>query len=181
MGYALPAALGAAAGRPDITVVCVTGDGSLQTNIQELQTLRHYGFNVKLFVISNDGYASIRNTQKGFFSGQYIGASRDSGVSLPDLEAVAASYALPYLPVRDRETLTPTLREALERSGPLIVEVHAQPEQVVIPTVASRKLANGGLRSNPLHVMHPLLPDEVLKRELGPYLDLEAFNETQAE
>lgn len=179
MGYALPAAIGAAAAAPERTVICVTGDGSLQTNIQELQTVRHNGLRVKLFVIDNDGYASIRNTQKGFFAGQFVGASRDSGVSTPPLEPIAAAYGLPYVAIDDRASMTAQIRDALASEGPTIVGVRAQPQQMVIPTVTSRKTASGGLRSNPLHVMHPLLPGEVMERELGPYLDLAAFESAE--
>src|SRR5262249_43094830 len=95
MGWALPAALGAAAADPGRTVVAVVGDGSMQTNLQELQTLRHYGFNVKLIVISNDGYASIRGTQTRFFRGFYVGSTQESGVSIPNMQRIAAAYDLP--------------------------------------------------------------------------------------
>jgi acetolactate synthase-1/2/3 large subunit len=179
MGYALPAALGAAVASPDRTIICVTGDGSLQTNIQELQTLRHNGLRVKLFVIDNDGYASIRNTQKGFFAGQFVGASRDSGVSTPPLEPIAAAYGIPYVAIEDRAAMAANIREVLASDGPAVIGVRAQPQQTVIPTVTSRKTAAGGLRSNPLHVMHPLLPRELMERELGPYLDLASFESSE--
>ena len=178
MGYALPAAIGAAAGAPDKTIVSVTGDGSLQTNIHELQTLIHYGFRVKLFVINNDGYASIRNTQKGFFKGQFVGASRDSGVSTPPLAEIAAAYRLPYVAIDNRAQMPRLIREALASEGPTVIGIRAQPGQIIIPTVTSRQLPGGGLRSNPLHVMHPLLPDQTLEKELGEFIDLEAFKDS---
>ena len=167
MGYALPAAIGAAAAAPDVTVVCVTGDGSLQTNVHELQTLSHNQLNVKVFIVDNDGYASIRNTQKGFFAGNFVGASRDSGVSTPPLDKLADAFGLDFIAIDDRTSMAEQIRDALSRKGPVLVAVRAQPNQSVIPTVASQRLPDGSMRSNPLHVMSPLLPDEVLDRALN--------------
>lgn len=167
MGYALPAAIGAAAASPAETVICVTGDGSLQTNIHELQTLSHYGLNVKLFIINNDGYASIRNTQKGFFAGKYVGASRDSGVSIPPLDKIAEAFGLRYIGIDTRESMRGLISRALETPGPLVIGIRAQVNQVIIPTVSSVQLPNGSMRSNPLHRMSPELPADELAREFG--------------
>jgi acetolactate synthase-1/2/3 large subunit len=167
MGFALPAAIGAAAAAPERTVVCVTGDGSLHLNVHELATLTHNGFNVKLFIIDNDGYASIRNTQKGFFAGQFIGASRDSGVSLPSLDKLAAAYGIRLEDMHKGEDLTATICRVMALKGPVLCRVHAQVNQLVIPGVASRQLPDGRMRSNPLHVMSPLLPENVLAAALG--------------
>lgn len=165
MGYALPASIGAAAADTEHTVICVTGDGSLMTNVHELQTLAHAGLTVKVFVIDNDGYASIRNTQKGFFKGRFIGASRDSGVSTPDLSSLATAFSLPFERIDDRTTIAERIRQILASPGPALVGVTAQPGQVIIPTVVSHQTPEGGLRSNPLHVMYPPLPDTVLAKE----------------
>ena len=126
MGYALPAAIGLACGKNDDAVVCVTGDGSLQTNIHELQTLKHYNFNIKLFIIQNDGYASIRNTQRGFFSGKFVGASRDSGVSLPPLNKIADAYGLPYVLIECREKMHDLIHYVMSQSGPVICEIQGK-------------------------------------------------------
>ena len=174
MGFALPASIGMAAANPGKPIICVTGDGSLQTNIQELQTLKHNGMNVKLVVVSNDGYASIRNTQKGFFAGTFVGASRDSGVSTPDLRKIADAYGLPYVRVDDRACMSATLGEAFAGQGPLVIDVIAQPGQVIIPTVTSMKLADGSLRSKPLHLMYPDLPQETIAAEFGDLQELQA-------
>ncbi len=165
MGYALPAAIGCAAADKSRPVVCVTGDGSLQMNIQELQTLKHYNLNVKLFVINNEGYASIRNTQKGFFHGQYVGASNDSGVTMPCLEKIVAAYDLAYIAIDNRATLAEQIAKALQTLGPVVVGIKAQPGQVILPATASVKLADGRMRSNPLQKMSPELPPEVFAEE----------------
>lgn len=167
MGYALPAAIGVAAASPGRPVICVTGDGSLQANIHELQTLKHYGLNVKLFVINNDGYASIRNTQKGFFNGKYVGASRDSGVSMPPLDKISETFGLPYIAVDSRDMMRSLIAKALQGSGPTVIGIRAQTDQVIIPTVSSVQLPNGSMRSNPLHLMSPELPAEVLAQEIA--------------
>lgn len=166
MGFALPAAIGMAAA-DNKPVVCVTGDGSLQTNIQELQTLKHNQPNIKLFVINNDGYTSIRNTQKGFFSGRYVGASQDSGVSVPDLAKVAPAYGLSYVAIDSRDDLVAQIRAVMAMPGPVVCGVRSQVNQQIIPTVSSRKLADGSLRSNPLHLMSPDLPADILTAAIG--------------
>jgi acetolactate synthase-1/2/3 large subunit len=165
MGYALPAAIGCAATDEKLLVICVTGDGSLQLNIQELQTLKHYRPNVKLFVIKNEGYASIRNTQKGFFNGQCIGSSNDSGVSMPSIENVATAYGLCYIEVDDRKAMKAQIAKALQTPGPVVIGIRAQANQIIIPTVASVQLPNGSMRSNPLQRMSPDLPADVFAAE----------------
>lgn len=170
MGYALPAAIGCAATNSKLVVICVTGDGSLQLNIQELQTLKHYGLNVKLFVINNEGYASIRNTQKGFFNGQYVGASNDSGVSMPSIENIVTAYGLSYIAVDDRKAMKALITKALKTPGPVVVGIRAQANQVIIPTVASVQMSDGSMRSNPLQKMSPDLPVDVFEAEFESVL-----------
>jgi acetolactate synthase-1/2/3 large subunit len=155
MGWALPASFGVAAADPSKSVIAVFGDGSLQTNIQELQTLVHHGFDIKLFVINNGGYGSIRNTQKNFFQGFCVGSTPESGVSLPSIEKIAAAYGVPFLRVEDRSHAPERIKEALVSRGPLLCEVMAQKEQRIMPVVPSYMLADGRLRSKALHEMVP--------------------------
>lgn len=155
MGWALPAAIGVASAGCPQNVVAIVGDGSLQTNIQELQTLVHHQLNVKLFVINNGGYASIRNTQRTFFKGFYVGSTVDSGVSLPDTAKIAAAYGLPYLRCANRGEVPETMAEALARPGPVLCEVMAQQDQKILPVVPSRLMADGRMRSDALHEMAP--------------------------
>jgi acetolactate synthase-1/2/3 large subunit len=157
MGYALPAALGVAAASTEKTVVAVFGDGSLQTNIQELQTLVHHQFNVKLFVINNDGYASIRNTQKTFFNGHFVGSTPGSGVTLPDTEKICLAYGLPYERCALRGDLRSSIRRALAQKGPVLCEVMAQIDQRILPAVPSQLMPDGSMRSKALHEMSPAL------------------------
>ena len=155
MGYALPASFGPAAADPTLNVIAVTGDGSLQTNIQELQTLVHYGFNVKLFVINNGGYGSIRRTQETFFKGFFMGSTPESGVTLPDTEAICKAYELPYARCENRSALKPVLEQVLAQRGPVLCEVMAQHNQKILPVVPSYLLEDGRMRSKALHLMAP--------------------------
>jgi len=157
MGFSLPASLGAAIARPEQAVICVTGDGSFQTNIHELQTVRNYNLNIKIFVVLNDGYVSIRNTQKSFFEGFLVGSSQETGVSLPNLEDLAKAYKLDYVDCPNRRQLKNALNITLAVHGPVICGVHSQPDQVIMPGVGSVRLPNGTMQSKPLHEMQPLL------------------------
>ncbi len=155
MGWALPASFGVAAAHPETNVIAVIGDGSLQTNIQELQTLAHHQFNVKLFVINNDGYGSIRRTQETFFKGFYVGSTPGSGVTLPETEKIAAAYGLRFARVENRGVAKQRIQEILAIKGPVVCEVMGQIDQRILPVVASRLLPDGKMRSNSLEEMNP--------------------------
>ncbi len=170
MGWALPAAIGAAAADPKNTVFAFVGDGSLQTNIQELQTIRHTGFNIKILVINNDGYASIRGTQDRFFSGNYVGSTRESGITLPELQRIAHAYDIPYLSCPNRGDLSDCIQKMMAHSGPVICEVAAMRDQDIIPAVTSVKLPDGRMRSAPLQTMSPLLPEKPADEACTPAL-----------
>jgi len=155
MGYALPASMGVAVAEPEGPVIAVCGDGSLHTNVHELQTLMHHRFNVKLFVINNGGYASIRNTQNSFFKGFYVGSTPESGVSLPAIDKIAWAYGVPFLRIENRSGLQSGIAEVLSAPGPLLCEVMAQHTQRIMPAVPSYMLADGRMRSRALHEMAP--------------------------
>ncbi len=155
MGWALPASIGAAAAAPGTPIIAVIGDGSIQTNIQELQTLAHHKFNTKLFVINNNGYASIRNTQNTFFDGHLVGSTPATGVTLPPLAKLASAYGLPYVLCENRNVAASRIREVLSTNGPVICEVMNQYDQRVMPIVPSYQLADGSMRSKALDEMMP--------------------------
>jgi len=167
MGVALPFAIGAAVAAPEASVICISGDGSFHTNIQELQTIRHSGFNIKMFVIDNDGYASIRATQRNFFDGNYVGSSQDSGVTLPALSKLADTYGIPFVDCANRQLLPEAIRKTLDNPGPVICRVKAIRDQAILPGVPSVKIADGSMRSRPLHQMAPFLPNTELAQALS--------------
>ena len=111
MGYGLPAAIGAAfAGGESRAVVCLEGDGSIQMNLQELQTVLNYKLPIKLFVYNNDGYLSIKTTQRAFFGGKFMGSEPWSGVILPNFEKLAEAYGFPYFRLRNNQELDAKLQ-----------------------------------------------------------------------
>lgn len=164
MGYDLPAAIGAAAAREGQRVICLAGDGSLQMNLQELQTVVQYRFPVKLLVLNNNGYLSIRTSQKGFF-GDVVGESPESNVSFPNLEKIAAAFGMPYLCLQEQH-FERELSEALNIDGPVLCEVVLDPEQGFEPRQSSRQLPDGRIVSAPLEDMFPFLERDELQENL---------------
>ena len=160
MGYTVPAAIGVSAALNDKRVLAITGDGSLQQNIQELQTYLHYKLPIKLFIWNNDGYLSIRASQKNYFDERYIGEGPRSGVSIPDTLKIAEAYGIASARVKDLAELDQAIKKALDHDGPYILEVITPPEQPIIPTVSSRVNADGSMSSRPLEDMAPFLERE---------------------
>lgn len=166
MGYTLPAATGASIASPNTTVIAITGDGSLQTNIHELAVFKHNKLNVKLFVINNSGYVSIKNTQNNFFDGHLAGVNESTGVAFPDLSILAEAYGLPYHSASSIEELEAFIESNFYISGPAICEVFSNEDSLIIPTVTSERLADGSMASKSLEDMFPYMK----KEELEAYL-----------
>ncbi len=166
MGFSLPAAVGVCVARGNKEVLAITGDGSLQMNIQELQTIKHYKLPVKLFVWNNDGYLSIRATQRKFFNGRYIGTDETSGVSFPDLAKLAPAYDLRYVKISNAKELPEKLKEVMEYDEPVVCEVMTIRDQAVIPTISSKKAEDGRLVSMPPEDMYPFLDREEFAEEM---------------
>lgn len=157
MGYDLPSAIGASFARPDNKrrVICFAGDGSLQMNIQELQTLKTTGCNVVVVVLNNAGYLSIWQTHENFF-GRVIGATPDSGVGFPDFEAVATAYGIKAATIRTEDDLV-YMDALLKQDGPLLLNVIVDPRQEFVPRIKSRLDENGKFITPELDDMHPFL------------------------
>jgi acetolactate synthase-1/2/3 large subunit len=160
MGHDLPAAVGAAVALGGRRVVCLAGDGSLQFNIQELQTVVHHQLPVKIFVLDNGGYLSIRQTQVNFF-GRLMGESPASGVSFPDVVKVAEAYGIPATSIESDHDFSRII-EVLNAPGPALCRVCLDPAQEFEPRLKSRQLADGTIVSPSLEDMYPFLePEEV--------------------
>ena len=160
MGFTLPAAIGVCIANPGIEVVGITGDGSFQMNIQELQTLVHHQLSLKLVIWNNNGYLSIRTTQKKFFDGREIGTDEKSGLSFPDAEKIAAAYGIPFVRVKKSGDLDESLKTIMRIRGPAILEIMCPENQEIIPTASSKKLSDGRMLSKPLEDMYPFLSRE---------------------
>jgi acetolactate synthase-1/2/3 large subunit len=140
MGYGLPAAIGASVNHK---IVCIEGDGSLHLNIHELQTMKHYDLPIKLILLNNDGYLSIKVSQKTFFNGVYVASEKNSGVSFPNFEKVIKAYDIPYYSIRNNSESRTTLEAFLSADGPCVCEVFTDPEEYHEPKVVG-KLGNDG-------------------------------------
>jgi acetolactate synthase-1/2/3 large subunit len=170
MGYDLPAAIGAAfaSGR---RVVCLAGDGSLQMNLQELQTIRTNNLPIKMFVLNNGGYHSIRQTQSNFF-GRLHGCGPESGVECPATAGLAKAYGMPFHKASRASALPEAIAKTLATEGPAICEVVLDPNQQFAPKQASRKLPDGRMESAPLEDLAPFLDrDELASNMFIPLID----------
>ena len=159
MGYGLPAAIGACFAH-GARVVCLEGDGSIQMNIQELQTLAHHQLPVKIFVFNNAGYLSIRTTQRGFFNGHMVGEGSTSGVSFPDMVRLAEAYGLTAFRIESHAGMGDQIRKALDAPGPVLCDVVMPADQSFEPRVTSQRLPDGRMVSKPLEDMYPFLDRE---------------------
>jgi acetolactate synthase-1/2/3 large subunit len=168
MGYDLPASIGAcvAAGR---RVICFAGEGSIQMNLQELETIAFRRLPVKIFVFENGGYLSIRQTQDNMFAGHHVGEGPGSGVGFPDMVRIAEAYGISARRVVTHAELDGAIAEALASDGPALVDVVMDPLQNFAPKVASQRFPDGRIVSKPLEDMWPFLPrDEFLTNLLVP-------------
>ena len=162
MGYGLPASIGACVSNENGKTICVTGDGSIQMNLQELQTIVTYKLPLKLFVLENESYLAIKTTQKAFFKGNFTGSNPASGVICPDLKRIAEAYGIPFVRVSSNEALESTISEVLNAEGAMICEVRMHPEQTLFPKSASFMDKNTGkMSSAPLEKMAPFMSDEL--------------------
>jgi acetolactate synthase I/II/III large subunit len=160
MGYDLPASIGVAVATGH-RVICLAGDGSLQMNVQELQTIVCNQLPVKIFVLNNGGYLSIRQTQTGFFQGRLIGTGATSGVTFPDMVKVGAAYGIPSFPITRMDDLT-LIRQKLDEPGPAIFDVFLDVAQEFEPRLRSRILPDGKIQTPNLEDMYPFLAPEEL-------------------
>jgi len=165
MGYSLPASIGVSVALNKQRVMCITGDGSFQQNIQELQSVVHYKLPLKIFILNNEGYLSIRFTQKKYFK-HFIGEGSTSGVSCPDSKKIARAYGIKFVRVNNNSKLDEVLDEVLNYDGPVICEIICPREQLIIPTIASEKKADGSMVSKPLEDMFPFLDREEFKNNM---------------
>ena len=194
MGYGLPAGIGAYCAAVDFTkeeeerlkkspywqgkeesyppyqekdIIVLTGDGSIQMNLQELQTIIHHKMPLKIFVINNGGYHSIRQTQNSFFGKPLVGIGVDSGMegegtdlSFPSLEKLAYAYGYPYVSIHSNKELSEGIEKTLQEEGPVLCEVFVSLTQQFLPKSGAKRDKEGNLFSPPLQDMDPFLPDE---------------------
>ena len=160
MGYTLPSTIGTCFARKKKSTIGIVGDGSLQMNIQELQTAKHHNLPIKLFVWNNDGYLSIRGAQKNRFGGRYLGSSRASGVTLPNLEKICCAYGIDYIRMEKLSQTDEIMKRMMSVKHPIVCEVMCKSDEWILCTWSKRTLDNGEVIRMPNEDMVPLLERE---------------------
>jgi acetolactate synthase-1/2/3 large subunit len=170
MGYGIAASIGVCVGSGGRKTICVDGDGGLQLNIQELATIAHLQLPIKLFVLNNQGYASIRASQTNYFGGPNIGCSPETGVSVPDYRKVARAYGLKTAVIEGQGEgpldLRAAVRKVLRSRGPVVCDVHVIPDEIRAPRVTSIQRPDGSFVSKPLEDLWPFLDREEFARNM---------------
>jgi acetolactate synthase-1/2/3 large subunit len=166
MGYGIPAMIGACIATGKTPCIGVESDGSLMMNLQELATLKGLNLPVKIFIINNAGYASIRNTQRNYFAGRYVGTGPEANLFLPDFVAVAQALGLPAFSITDAADLAPGIAKVLAHEGPILCDIHVTPNESLWPKAIAVPQPDGTMLSMPLEDMTPLLPREELRAQM---------------
>lgn len=166
MGYGLPAAIGACIANGNRPTVCLEGDGSIQMNLQELQTVVHNKLNLKIFWLNNDGYHSIRQTQTNLFHSNFCGINAESGISFPSAEKIAHAYGIPYYRIDSVDAISSVLDAVLAQEGAALCEVLLDKRQFFAPKLSSKVYPDGTIVSPSLEDMYPFIPEEELKKDM---------------
>ncbi|MCR5790237.1 MAG: thiamine pyrophosphate-binding protein [Lachnospiraceae bacterium] len=161
MGYGFPAAIGACFAQPESRTVCIDGDGSFMMNLQELQTVAYHQLPLKIFIINNNGYHSIRQTQSNLFKGRpLVGVSEDNGVSFPNFEKIADAFSILYRKIDSIESASREIGFVMEQDRPVLCEVVVDPAQNFEPKLSSKVLPDGRIVSPSIDDMYPFLSRE---------------------
>jgi len=172
MGYGLPAAIGAWFGARKDRVICLQGDGGLQLNIQEFQTIIHYRIPLKLFVMNNSGYLTIKHTQNAYFGGRITASDAASGYSVPDIVRVAQAYGLATDVIDSHKHLKDKICAVLAKPGAVVCDVKMASDQPLVPILLQHKRADGTVVTDPIERLSPYLPeDEFRENMIVPVLE----------
>lgn len=162
MGFGIPAAIGACIASGGRRTICLDGDGGFQMNIQELEVVRRLQLPITFFVLDNQGYGSIRNSQRGYFQGRYVASDRSSGLTLPDAGRVAEAYGIPSARLEHQDNIVAKIGELLDRPGPLVCVVTIPTDQPTQPRAVSYQRPDGSMATRPMEDLFPLLNREEL-------------------
>ena len=165
MGFCVPTALGLAVASKK-KVICITGDGGFQMNIQELETIKRLNLPIMFFVLNNDGYGSIMNTQRNHFNGNFVGSNPESGVTLPGLKEISEAYSFKFRRFADISELENGIDPLMACDQPTLCEIMVSKSESTQPRTASRIDKDGMMRSQPLENMWPFLSDDELESEM---------------
>jgi len=157
MGWGLPAAVGACFANRQKRTICISGEGGLMMNIQELATVMHHQLPIKLFIFNNGGYLTIKQTQQIGFGSRIMGSNEETGLSFPDMMKIAEAHGIPGVRLESQENMRPRIQEALDHRGPFICEIMMDRDQEQIPKIISRRRPDGTMEQTPLEDMYPFL------------------------
>jgi acetolactate synthase-1/2/3 large subunit len=167
MGFGIPAALGACIASGGRRTLCVDGDGGFQMNIQELEVVRRLNLPITFFILDNQGYGSIRNSQRAYFDGRYVASDAGSGLTLPDAGRVAEAYGIPSVRLDSQEGIVERIGQLLDREGPLVVVVSIPRDQPTQPRAVSYQKSDGSMATRPMEDLFPLLERAELAENMG--------------
>ncbi len=167
MGFDLPAAIGACIASGGRRTIGIAGDGGFQMNIQELQTLKRLDLPIKMFVLNNGGYGSIQAMQKNRFNGNYVACNAQSGLTLPDIVAVANAYGIKAVRIKNQPNLKNEVAKVLELDGPVICDVMVDPDVPTAPRLSSEVLPDGRIISKPMEDLWPFLDRDEFERNIS--------------
>jgi acetolactate synthase-1/2/3 large subunit len=174
MGFGVPAAIGACIAANKKETICIDGDGGFVMNMQELELVNRYNLPIKFFILNNDGYGSIKTTQKNHFDGKLVASDPNSGLTLPDISKISNAFNIPHVKILDNDMLCSLLDKILATPGSMIIEVMIDPNHRTAPKASVYKTKEGLFATKPMEDMQPLLSrEEFLENMLVPVIDCE--------
>ncbi|MDA1330203.1 MAG: thiamine pyrophosphate-binding protein [Chloroflexi bacterium] len=167
MGWGLPAAVGACFGSGKKRTVCLAGEGGLLMTIQEMATIMHHRLPVKLFVLNNGGYLTIKQTQEHGFEGRIMGSNEETGISFPDFMKIAEAHRFKGIRLASHQDLKKRIEEVMNHEGPVLCEIMMDPNQIQGPKAINRRNADGTMKQTPLEDSHPFLDPKEIEENLS--------------
>jgi acetolactate synthase-1/2/3 large subunit len=166
MGYAIPMAIAVSIANPGREVIAIDGDGGFMFNIQELETINRLRLPIKFFVLNNDGYASIRASQRGYFGSANIGADRETGLTIPDLSKVGTAFGISTAVIEEQKDLRDKVQKILAMQGPVLCDVRVLQDETRAPRLQSYQKPDGSFVSRPLEDLFPFLPRDEFRAQM---------------
>ncbi len=165
MGFGLPGSIGAAFADKRKDTICITGDGGFMFNIQELQTIKHYNLPIKIFILCNKGYLTMKLMQKKNFK-KFVGSTPESGVSCPDFENVGKAFKIPSLTIHKNKNIGMLIKNVIKKKGPIICQIIMQDHQQLIPRVQTKMSKHGKFLPTPIDNLYPYLPEKEYRKNI---------------
>jgi acetolactate synthase-1/2/3 large subunit len=166
MGFGIPAPIGACIASGFKRTISIDGDGGFLMNIQELATIELHSLPIKIFVLNNDGYGSIKTSQDRYFEGRRLGTDRSTGLAIPSLEPIVRGFGLNYERISFRSGLEEKIVRILNDDSPAVIEIMVDPEQQTEPRTYTTISSDGKMQTAPMENLNPLIDEEILKKEL---------------